>query len=431
MSQKIFEKDGLYTICRQITDFFIRHSYRRLQYEGLDKIPTDGPIIYAPNHCNALMDPLAALALNRKRKVFVARADIFSKPAIVKILTFFKIMPINRLRDGLRNMTRAEETIEKSIEVLTHRVDFCIMAEGTHRPMHSLLPIGKGVARVAYGAYQQLGPDTPLYIVPLGLDYGDYYRFRTTQLVKVGDPINVTGFFNEHKGENEHDLMEKIRNMVSEGIKGQIVYIPDNEDYEAIWESSKLASGCISPMDLKGRFDANRAAIARIEKFRTSNGVASDALFERVLSFTGRRRKAGISLNSLRLAAPALRALLCTLLAIVTLPLFLFAAICSLPIWLGSELVIRNIRDRAFHNSFRCAIMTLIWPIFLLIWAIVLFCTVRWWMALVLLALLLLAPAAVYDYVELLRMARSHWSCAFNRSIRKDYADLKETINKI
>ena len=73
-------------------------------------------------------------------------------PVLRKILTFLKIMPINRVRDGFRSVINTEETIEKSIEVLNNRVPFCILPEGMHRPMHSMLPLGKGISRIAYGA---------------------------------------------------------------------------------------------------------------------------------------------------------------------------------------------------------------------------------------------------------------------------------------
>ena len=431
MAKQIYEDDRLYDFCRCITDFYIHHSFRKLKYDGLDKIPTDGPIIFAPNHCNALLDPLAVLALDKSRKVFVARADIFAKPAIHKILTFLKIMPINRRRDGIRNMTKAEETIEKSIEVLNNHVNFCILCEGTHRAMHSLLPIGKGIARVACGAHAKLGPDTPLYIVPMGLDYADYFRFRNTLLVKIGDPINVASYIEEYPDRSEHDIMEDIRNMVGDGIREQLVYIPDDDEYEPTWELSRIASGHISPMNLDGRFDANREAIAKIERLRATDEGRAAGLFAKARAFAKDRKAAGLSLNSLRLASPAVRALLCTLLALVTLPLAVFAAVTTLPIWLANEIVVSKIKDDAFHNSFRCGIITIIWPLLLVIWAVVLFCTVKWYWALATLALLILAPMAVYDYAELLRMTLSHWKCTFSSGLRRRYIELKKELNNI
>ena len=147
--KEIYENDVLYAGLRPIVDAYIRGSYKKIRYIGLENIPTDGAVILSPNHCDALMDPFALLAMDSSRKVFVARADLFQKPVLKKILTFLKIMPIYRVRDGFRSVLAGEETIEKSIEVLNNQVPFCILPEGTHRAMHSLLPLGKGLSRIA------------------------------------------------------------------------------------------------------------------------------------------------------------------------------------------------------------------------------------------------------------------------------------------
>ena len=39
----------------------------------------------------------------------------------------------------------------------------------------------------------------PLYIVPVGLEYGNFFRFRSTVLVQTGEPINVSAFLKEHR----------------------------------------------------------------------------------------------------------------------------------------------------------------------------------------------------------------------------------------
>ena len=77
--RKIQDHDRLYNLLRYYVDFILKLSYRKIQYTGFENIPTDGAVIYAPNHTNALMDALVILAMDRKPKVFVARADIFKQ----------------------------------------------------------------------------------------------------------------------------------------------------------------------------------------------------------------------------------------------------------------------------------------------------------------------------------------------------------------
>ncbi|MBQ8307705.1 MAG: 1-acyl-sn-glycerol-3-phosphate acyltransferase, partial [Alistipes sp.] len=185
---KIQDRDWLYAILRPWVDYGLKRSYRSIRYIGREKLPQDGAIIYAPNHTNGLMDALVILAMDRRAKVFVARADLFRNPLLAKILTFLKIMPIMRIRDGYEEVKKNNETIEKAVDVLRDRVPFCIFPEGTHQPKHSALPLSKGIFRIALQAQQQM-PDLPLYIVPVGIRYGNFFRFRSTARVAIGDPI--------------------------------------------------------------------------------------------------------------------------------------------------------------------------------------------------------------------------------------------------
>ena len=148
-NRKIQDFDGIYAFLRHYVDFMLRMAYRRIKYVGLEKVPADGAVIYAPNHTNALMDALVILAMDRKQKVFVARADIFKNPKVAKILRFLKIMPIMRIRDGMDEVRKNTEIIHKSVDVLLDKVPFCILPEGRHQAKHSLLPLSKGIFRIA------------------------------------------------------------------------------------------------------------------------------------------------------------------------------------------------------------------------------------------------------------------------------------------
>ena len=194
---KIQDKDGLYAFLRPYVDWLFRRSYRSFRYEGLEKIPTDGAVIFAPNHTNALCDAMAILGIDHGQKVFVARADIFKDPKKAKILNWLKIMPINRVRDGWEEVRHNDETMNKAVEVLRDGVPFCIFAEGTHHPDRTILPLSKGIFRIALQANESFGQDKPIYIVPVGIEYGDFFHLWTSVKVTIGEAINVTAFVSE------------------------------------------------------------------------------------------------------------------------------------------------------------------------------------------------------------------------------------------
>ena len=229
---KIQDKDRLYLFLRPYVDWLFRRSYREFHYIGKENIPTDGAIIFAPNHTNALCDAMCILGIDRRQKVFVARADIFKDPKRARILTWLKIMPINRVRDGLDEVRHNDETINKAVDTLRDGVPFCILPEGTHRPMHSLLPLNKGIFRIALQANETFGDEKPIYIVPVGLEYGDYYHLWDSVTVNIGKPINVTDFCRQHAELTYPQLMMALREELTLRMRELILWVPDDEHYE-------------------------------------------------------------------------------------------------------------------------------------------------------------------------------------------------------
>ena len=244
--KKIQDFDKLYWFLRYYVDFAVKLSYRSVIFEGKEKIPTDGAIIYAPNHTNTLMDALIVLAIDNKPKVFVARADIFKNPTFAKILTFLKIMPIMRQRDGFNEVKKNLETIEKSVDVLRDKIPFCIFPEGTHQTKYSSLPLSKGIFRIAFQA-QEIMPDMPLYIIPTGIIYGNFFRFRSTVRVQIGEPINVGEFIKDHSELSQQEQMNQMKDLLTERIHSSILYIPNDDDYEATYEICNI----MQPLEIK------------------------------------------------------------------------------------------------------------------------------------------------------------------------------------
>ena len=234
---KIQDKDRLYSFLRPYVDWMFRRSYRSFRYIGKEHIPADGAVIYAPNHTNALCDAMCVLGIDHQQKVFVARADIFRDPKKAKILNWLKIMPISRVRDGLEEVRHNDETMHKAVETLHDGVPFCIFAEGTHHPDRSLLPLSKGIFRIALQANESFGEQKPVYIVPVGIAYGDYFHLWNSVTVTIGEPMNVTEFVKEGergkvKSESYPQIMMALREELTLRMRELILWVPDDEHYE-------------------------------------------------------------------------------------------------------------------------------------------------------------------------------------------------------
>ncbi len=207
--------------------------YQRTVIRGRENLPKDGAYIIAPCHQNALMEPMAMLAVLPSRIVFLARADIFQKPAARAFLTFLKILPVYRIRDGKSSLAKNEEIFAKSKQVLLSRVPLCMMAEGRHNDRHQLLPLVKGMFRIAGETQRELG-DTPLYIVPTGIDFDHYEHPYSNLVINIGKPIPVQPFMEQFEAD-EPVALNQMRERLAVALKQQMHHVESKENYEEVY----------------------------------------------------------------------------------------------------------------------------------------------------------------------------------------------------
>lgn len=323
---KIHGRHRGYKELRHYVDMCTRSCHREVRYEGLENIPEDSAVLLSPNHCAALMDAMVILATPVKGGVicFGARSDIFRKPAVARILRWLRIVPLARERNGLSEVAKNFEVFDEIIECLGSHVPFCMFSEGTHRAMRGMLPIKKGIFRLARMAIEKTGQ--PVYIVPAGIDYEDFYQGQHRVTVRYGKPIDVGAEFAAGlasgltEAETYRQLAYKLRssNLALLGLDPEEEPLPDATTFSArdAWRARRDA-----------RRDARAAARA-----------------------TERR--------------PLFRRVLRCLAAVILLPLYLACTILALPIWLPLWLIMRRMKDKAWTQTVRFG-LHLALPIFI------------------------------------------------------------------
>lgn len=424
MSKKIQDATFLYTFLRKFVDHVTRRSYRKFQIEGIERIPEDGCTVWAENHTNALMDPLVILRSTTAPKVYVARADIFnSGKLVVKLLTFLKILPIYRIRDGFDAVKHNDEIIAKCVDVLSDGVPLSIFPEATHRAKHSLLKLSKGVFHIAFAVNDKVAGEKPVYIQPIGIDYSDYFRYRPTVLVRFGEPINVSEFLNGNADIPQPQQMLKLKDMLAERMASLITYVPDDDDYDAVWEYAKLKADnpeyfrqalaeCeqMAGRKLNGLEQnqaVNRYAIAEALKLRDADPEKAADLFQRIDKRRVWRIQNGVSVYSIARGVTWQKALGGLVLALLGLPYFLFCAIVSLIVWLPTLLIVRKVDDDAFYNSVRTGVRLALSWIYIIGFAIAFFSLMPVLPAAICTALLIPSYDYLTDYREFVRLKMS------------------------
>ena len=421
--KKIQDNNLLYNFVRLIVDFNARRSYRRFEVYGRENLPKDGALIFGINHSNTLMDALVVLATSRHKKVFMARGDIFANPTIAKILKFTRILPLFRIRNGVAAVRNNTDSIEQAVDVVHDKVGLYLFPEGRHRTKHSLLQLSKGIFHIALDSNREFGKEQPIYIVPVGIEYGDYFRYRSTCLVNFGEAINVTDFINNSTEENEAVLMNQLREMLWERISKLITYIPDDEDYDATWEivkmkNEKRAGGLYKKM-LR-----NRATVEKVQQYKESQPEEAKHLFAKVMQFSENRVKNKISVTSVAKKRPLWNFVWKSLLALVGLPYFLASSVVNAIAWVPTLIIKSKLKDKAFSNTVCFGGKLLIAPLVFIIGTIVMFCNLPWYWALAGSVALFFSYDIWYDYLELVRRLVSDIRWAFKGKLRKEYRSL-------
>ena len=423
MAKKIQDPDLGYSILLPYVNWHTRRAYRRFEVHGKENLPREGGMIFGANHSNTLMDALVLLSADNVRKVFIARGDIFKKPTIAKLLTFCRILPIFRMRNGVAAVRQNDDSLNKAVDVIHDSVNLYLFPEGTHRTKHSLMRMGKGLFHIALDANRKFGDKKPVYIIPTAIEYGDYFRFRSTAMINFGKPINVTEFLKNTNESNEAVEINQLKETLSNEIAKLFTYIPDDEDYDAIWEIVKMKNEKRAG-SLYKKMLRNRETVNRVLKYKEEQPEKARNLFERVISFTKNRKEQKISVMSVAKKYPLLNSMWKFLVLLLGLPYYLASAVVNLPTWLTTYFIRKNLKDPALGNTVSFAVRLVLSPLIFIVGTILAFCFMPWEWATVVTVLLFFSYSVFVDYNELFRRWLSDLRWTFKKNLRKQYQSL-------
>ena len=103
----------------------------------------------------------------------------------------------------------------------------------------------KGICRVAFQADEATGFNLKIKIIPVGLEFSNYSRYRQVLTVVYGKPIEVSEYSEQYKVSPERALNE-LRIRISGEMKRNMVHIDSEADYEAIDELRSMINGRFS-----------------------------------------------------------------------------------------------------------------------------------------------------------------------------------------
>jgi 1-acyl-sn-glycerol-3-phosphate acyltransferase len=407
--------------------------YRKIIVVGSENINPDEHLIFAPNHQNALMDALAVLFTHKGQPVFLARADIFRKKIIASFLYFLKILPVYRIRDGYSTLKGNDEIFLKTIDVIRNKNGLVILPEGDHAGFRRLRQLKKGICRVAFQADEATGNKLRIKIIPVGLEFSHYTRFRQVLTVVYGKPIEVSDYHQLYS-ESPEKAFNELRERLSDEIKNLMVNIESVEDYEAIDELRNIINGKYSDDIKNPKLFRDRILIEKLNNLKISDPDKYNRIC--FLSLQVKRKASDLRI-SYRLLAKKKHPLgwLITGLAglLVTLPVWLFGNIFTLTFLTIPDIKVRKIKDPQFQSTIRFgisfALALVILPLYLVICLLIFS---PWWLAILVFLIIPVSGIFAWNYNLLFhRIIGGFRVRKLVRKRNKDYLKLKSDYDDL
>jgi len=396
--------------------------YRKIIVMGLENINRENHMIFAPNHQNALMDALAVLFTHKGQPVFLARADIFRRKLIASLLYFLKILPVYRIRDGFSTLKANDQIFNKTVDVLRNKNGLVILPEGDHAGFRRLRQLKKGICRVAFHADEATGFKLKIKIVPVGIEFSNYTRFRQVLTVVYGKPVEVSEYHKLYTEAPEKALNE-LRIRLSSEIKKVMVHIESEDDYEAIDELRSIINGRYSDDIKYPKLFRDRNLIDRLNQLKVADPGTYAKICTLSLRIKNKARDLNITYRLLEKKKHPLGWLISGMAGLfAAFPVWLFGNIFTLTFLTLPELQIRKTKDLQFHSTIRFGISLVLAFIFLPIYLIIsLLIFSPWWLAVIIFLTIPVAGIFAWNYNILFR--RITGGFRLRKYITKKYPD--------
>jgi len=356
-----------YFLLRELVRIPYHLFYRKISVVGTENIPRDKPLIFAPNHQNALMDPLAMIFSTPKQIVFLARGDIFKTPLLIKILNFLKILPVYRQHDGKAALKKNNAVFDESVDYLEQQGAFCLFPESIHNPHRNLRPLKKGIPRIAFMALRKTDFNLDIQIIPTGIYYQDKDNSHSYLQIKYGKAIPVSDYINQIQ-ENEQKAMAALSVDMAPKIKPLIIDIEENEDYDLIeniraFFSDKLMQQFKLKISDENRFKMDQALIKHLKEHPIKQTL-KDEIKDLISKIETYKRPIESLLSQKSIGYYLWKIIL----FIMFFPIAVLGGIINLlPFALSKYLRTKLIKDPQFTSSIKFVVGGIIMPIYFLI----------------------------------------------------------------
>lgn len=232
--------------------------FRRIDVVGIENVPADGPVIFAGNHPNALMDGFLLIAkCGRWPIYFMVNAKLWEYKLLAPVLDTIGAVPVYR-REEHDGEVDNRQAFEKLYEVLESGECMGIFPEGISHAESQLVKLKTGTARIALSVAAR--GKALVRIIPSGLNYIHRHRFRSQVLIDFGEPIVIDDRWLKDYRQDEEATVRKLTARLADALSNVTLNAPDWRTLRFIQAARRLykpASADLAPgeyVELSRRF---------------------------------------------------------------------------------------------------------------------------------------------------------------------------------
>jgi 1-acyl-sn-glycerol-3-phosphate acyltransferase len=370
-----YEKWSLgYWLLKQYIKFADWLIYKKIIITGKEKIPKNKPIVFAPNHQNALSDPMAVLLHTRFQPVWLGRADMFGKSKVIDaILRFLKIIPVYRLRDGKANLDKNEKTFADSIKVLENNSALALFPEAAHSAKRQMLAHKKAVPRIVFMAEEKSKNPLDIQIIPSGIHYSHYWKFNRTAIVNFGEPVVVKDFIEQYQ-ENSNAAIISLKTAIQDALLPLIVNFKTKNFYDSFEKITELYGEHFLKRQNKrrttlNRFYSDQLLAQKLDNLEVEHPDKTEVVVKKAEKLYSKIKE--LKLRSWLINSNQnhfTRFLANCFLLIIGFPLFVYGLVFNaVPFFLIDRVVRKKVKDFSFWSTFFLVAGIIFFPLFYLL----------------------------------------------------------------
>ena len=320
-------------LIRVITSTF----FRRIDVVGEQHVPADGPVIFAGNHPNALMDGwLLTAKCGRWPLHFLANAKLWEYRMLGPMLDATGAVPVYRHEEHDGKVDN-QGAFERLYDVIESGDCVGVFPEGISHVESQLAKLKTGTARIALAVAGR--GKTNVRIIPCGLNYIHRHRFRSQVLIEFGEPIVVGEEWAERYRQDEHKSVRELTEQLANALIGVTVNAPDWSTLRFIQTARRLYKPKTAQLSPGEYVELNRRFVDSY--LQASDDPEMQAFRRGVEDYQARLDMLGIKDHQLRQpmsVGRAFRKLALRLLTmLVFLPLAIPGALLHLPVgWIAA-----------------------------------------------------------------------------------------------